>query len=44
MGARVEVFVLPRLSDYWWVLVVRGIAATLFGLIALIWPGITLRA
>jgi uncharacterized membrane protein HdeD (DUF308 family) len=44
MAARVEVFVLPRLSDYWWVLVVRGIAATLFGLIALIWPGITLRA
>lgn len=30
------------LARYWWVLVVRGVAAVLFGLVALIWPDITL--
>jgi uncharacterized membrane protein HdeD (DUF308 family) len=30
------------LSNYWWVLTVRGIAAILFGVAAVFWPGITL--
>ena len=29
-------------SDLWWLLVVRGIILLLFGLMAIIWPGITL--
>lgn len=30
------------LSRYWWTLVVRGMLGTVFGILALIWPGITL--
>ena len=30
------------LSRYWWTLVVRGMFAVVFGILALIWPGITL--
>jgi len=30
------------LSRYWWTLVARGVLAVVFGILALIWPGITL--
>jgi hypothetical protein len=33
-----------RLTRYWWVLILRGVAAILFGVLALIWPDITLLA
>lgn len=33
---------LEVLSRYWWAFVVRGIVAILFGILAYVWPGITL--
>ena len=33
---------LHTLARYWWLILLRGIAAIIFGMLAFIWPGITL--
>jgi uncharacterized membrane protein HdeD (DUF308 family) len=33
---------LHSLTDHWWLFLIRGIAAILFGILAFVWPGITL--
>jgi uncharacterized membrane protein HdeD (DUF308 family) len=33
---------LSTIMQRWWILLIRGISATVFGVVAIVWPGITL--
>jgi uncharacterized membrane protein HdeD (DUF308 family) len=41
---RKETIVLETLSPHWWAVAFRGVGAILFGVLALVWPGITVFA
>jgi uncharacterized membrane protein HdeD (DUF308 family) len=41
-SAPIDAPILPVLAKYWWLVLLRGIAAIIFGILAFIWPGITL--
>jgi uncharacterized membrane protein HdeD (DUF308 family) len=39
--ALMHAFQMRSIASNWWVLLVEGIAGVLFGILALVWPGIT---